>query len=127
MARDVEGFAVLHRHYCLASSEPSDISPELPSLSDSAIAARCIICSPLLFASVASCFASCVKKMDSSLTNECYGFLCFIQLRSKSVYLDGAIDLYWMAHISLPDGSPLADGSPSHCACTDTNGLQHNA
>ena len=92
-ARDVEGFAVLHRHYCLASSDPSDISPELPSLSDTAIAARCIICSPLL-----SCFASCVKKMDS-LTNECYGFLCFIQLRSKSVYLDGAIDLYWMAHI----------------------------
>ena len=29
--------------------------------------------------------------------------------------------------MSLPDGSPLADGSPSHCACSDTNGLQHKA
>src|SRR4029434_7046429 len=42
------------------------VSPELPSLSDTAIAARCFICSPLL-----SFFASCVKKMDS-LTNECF-------------------------------------------------------
>src|SRR4029434_2282896 len=73
----------------LLFSIATTVSPELPSLSDTAIAARCIICSPV---------ASCVKKMDS-LTNECYGFLCFIQLRSKSVYLDGAIDLYWMAHI----------------------------
>ena len=29
--------------------------------------------------------------------------------------------------VSLPDGSPLVDGSPSHCACSDTNGLWHKA
>src|SRR4029434_2659010 len=29
--------------------------------------------------------------------------------------------------LSLHDGSPLADSSPSHCACSDTNGLRHKA
>ena len=29
--------------------------------------------------------------------------------------------------VSLHDGSPLGDSSPSHCACSDTNGLWHKA
>src|SRR4029434_9057174 len=29
--------------------------------------------------------------------------------------------------VSLHDGSPLGDRSPSHCACSDTNGLRHKA
>src|SRR4029434_9716210 len=29
--------------------------------------------------------------------------------------------------LSLHDGSPLGDSSPSHCACSDTNGLRHKA
>src|SRR4029434_10129067 len=29
--------------------------------------------------------------------------------------------------VSLHDGSPLGDSSPSHCACSDTNGLRHKA
>src|SRR4029434_1520160 len=29
--------------------------------------------------------------------------------------------------LSLHDGSPLGDSSPSHCACSDTNGLWHKA
>ena len=30
-------------------------------------------------------------------------------------------------HLSLHDGSPLGDSSPSDCACSDTNGLRHKA
>ena len=86
---------------CWSPSSPtlspvsSDISLPTKPLLDTAIAALWIICSPIL-----SCFASCAKTMDS-LTNECYGFLCFIgwiQLRSKSLDLDGATDLYWMKY-----------------------------
>ena len=29
--------------------------------------------------------------------------------------------------MSLHDGSPLGDSSPSHCACSDTKGLRHKA
>ena len=31
------------------------------------------------------------------------------------------------SRLSLHDGSPLGDRSPSHCACSDTNGLRHKA
>lgn len=34
-------------------------------------------------------------------------------------------DSYGM--VSLHNGSPLGDRSPSHCACSDTNGLRHKA
>src|SRR4029434_6082854 len=30
-------------------------------------------------------------------------------------------------YLSLHNGSPLGDRSPSHCACSDTNGLRYKA
>ena len=32
-----------------------------------------------------------------------------------------------LATLSLPDGSPLPDGSRAHRACSDTNGLRQKA
>src|SRR4029434_6015092 len=32
-----------------------------------------------------------------------------------------------LEQLSLHDGSPLGDHSPSHCACSDTNDVRHKA